>query len=134
MQQGVSVRGFISGSRDQGHSRAASPLCHSCLSRLAARALRVCSCCHLLSAVGKARCGRRQQPRPFSSWGTLSPHGGKIKAKMLVSRSENPIVKACVYRPAIILKQLHLNCNQTTQGPAVPCPAPLKGPVVPLVQ
>ena len=40
---------------------------------------------------------------------------------MLMSPSENPIMKTHVCWPPIISKQLHVNCNHTAERPLCPC-------------
>lgn len=117
MQLGISVRCcFISGPRNQCHWTAASSLCHGALS---CSWYEHCESVFLLPSI--VWCGentwfalwRRKQPCPFSSLAPSSPIKGKIKTKILVFPSENPIMKTCVYWPTIISKQLHLSCNQT---------------------
>lgn len=99
-----------------------APLSQQLGARVCMKTWRVCFCCHLLSAGGNA-CGVLAEESCLAHGATHHPlpsTEGEIKMKLLVSPSENSIMKTCVYWPSIILKQHHLNCDQTAKWPFCP--------------
>lgn len=126
---GISLRCCFSfGPRNHCQWAAARPLCPRGWELFGpARGLGECvfAAIYCLPWGARVVCLRRREATPYP----LPSTEGGDKNKVVGFPSENPIMKTCVYWPTIILKPLHLNCNQTAKWPF--CSAPPPTPSIP---